>query len=186
MTSFRAELLAGRTVVLAGRSDAVRDGLLALGARVEILADVDAATPEERVGDWARTRSPLHAVIFDASTAFGAGGQAGLRAASARAWAAIREVAAGALIPQQEGGKVVLIANAPGPATFAPAARSALENLARTLSIEWARHRITATLIAPGAATTDAQVAQLACFLISPAGDYFSGCRFSLDAASSR
>ena len=63
---------------------------------------------------------------------------------------------------------------------FAQASRAALENLARTLSVEWARYGITATAITPGAATTDEQLAELVCFLVSPAGDYFSGCRFSL------
>jgi len=60
--------------------------------------------------------------------------------------------------------------------------RSALENLARTLSVEWARHAITVTAIAPGAATSDEEVAGLVAFLLSPAGDYYSGCRFELGA----
>ncbi len=195
MTVFRQELLAGTAVALAGACDAVRDGLLELGARVEIL---DGALPrngaedhlgerppggaEDQVGEWARARSPLHAVIYDAAPAFGDGGQAGLRAAPARAWDAIAEVVAGELIPGARGGKVVLIAPRPAAGPFAQAARAALENLTRTLSVEWARYQITTTLIAPGPATTPAQLADLACFLVSPAGDYFSGCRLSLGA----
>jgi hypothetical protein len=34
----------------------------------------------------------------------------------------------------------------------------------------------------PGQDTTDAELAELACYLISPAGGYFSGCRFELGA----
>jgi NAD(P)-dependent dehydrogenase (short-subunit alcohol dehydrogenase family) len=79
-----------------------------------------------------------------------------------------------------EGGKIVMIAPRAGAGDFAEAAAAALENLARTLSVEWARHGITATALAPGAETTDAELAELVSFLVSPAGDYFSGCRFDL------
>jgi len=72
-------------------------------------------------------------------------------------------------------GKLVLIA----PPAGAPA-RAALENLARTLSIEWARFGIRTTCLTPGPATSDAQVADLVAYLLSPAGDYFSGCRLDL------
>jgi hypothetical protein len=74
-----------------------------------------------------------------------------------------------------------VVAPCPDAGAFADAARAALENLTRTLSVEWARYEITATTVAPGATTTDDQIAELVCFLVSPAGDYFSGCRFSLD-----
>ena len=60
------------------------------------------------------------------------------------------------------------------------AVRAGLENLARTLSVEWARYGITAVAITPGTSTTDAELAELVCFLASPAGGYFSGCRFDL------
>jgi NAD(P)-dependent dehydrogenase (short-subunit alcohol dehydrogenase family) len=89
-------------------------------------------------------------------------------------------VANDAMIPDKHGGKVVMIAPRPDAGPFAGAARAALENLARTLSVEWARYGITAAAIAPGINTTDDQIAELVCFLVSPAGDYFSGCRFSL------
>jgi NAD(P)-dependent dehydrogenase (short-subunit alcohol dehydrogenase family) len=183
MTVFRQQLLAGTAVVLAGAPEAVRDRLLELGARVEVL---DGATRPDRAedpaGEWARARSPLDAVIYHAAPAFGDGGQAGLRASSARAWDAVREVVAGELIPRERGGKVVVIAPPPGAGEFAPAACAALDSLVRTLSVEWARYRITATMIAPGSATTPSQLAELACFLLSPAGDYFSGCRLALGA----
>jgi NAD(P)-dependent dehydrogenase (short-subunit alcohol dehydrogenase family) len=187
MTAFRTGLLAGRTVALAGCHGAVRDGLLELGARLQPLDPAaDLETDEEHVGEWARARAPLHAIVYDASCAFGGGGQAGLRASSAQAWVAIREVTGGVMIPREEGGKVVVIAPSPEAGPFAEAARAALESLARTLSVEWARYRITATMIAPGACTTGAEVAALVCFLISRGGDYLSGCRFSLSGGRAR
>jgi len=167
MTALRPELLAGRTVSLVGDAPAVKSRLTELGARVETEASESA-----------------DAIVYDAGPAFGDGGRDGLREASARGWAAIREVATGALIGQERGGKVVIIAPRPEAGAFAGAARAALESLARTLSVEWARYGITATVITPGTDTADDQIAELACFLVSPAGDYFSGCRFSLGLAA--
>ena len=95
------------------------------------------------------------------------------------AWVAIRGVATGALIPGG-AGKIVLIAPRAAGGPFATAARAGLENLARTLSVEWARYGVTAVTIAPGARTADDELAELVCFLVSPAGDYFSGCGFEL------
>jgi NAD(P)-dependent dehydrogenase (short-subunit alcohol dehydrogenase family) len=79
---------------------------------------------------------------------------------------------ANAWIEAERGGKVILVA----PADDAPQ-RAAHENLARTLSVEWARYGITVTAILPGAAQ---DVAELVAFLASPAGDYYSGCAFDL------
>jgi NAD(P)-dependent dehydrogenase (short-subunit alcohol dehydrogenase family) len=167
MTALRPELLAGRTVSLVGDAPAVKSRLAELGARVETEASESA-----------------DAIVYDAALAFGEGGREGLRDAAARGWTAIREVATGALIGQERGGKVVIIAPRPDAGAFAPAAVAALESLSRTLSVEWARYGITATVITPGTDTTDDQIAELACFLVSPAGDYFSGCRFSLGLAA--
>jgi hypothetical protein len=61
------------------------------------------------------------------------------------------------------------------------AARAGLENLARTLSVEWARHGIAVVTIAIGDTTTTAdEVAALCAYLASPAGAYFSGCLLDL------
>ena len=87
------------------------------------------------------------------------------------AFDATRDVAAG-WIEAGRGGKVVLVA----PREDAPQ-RAAHENLARTLSVEWARFAITPTAILPG---RDEDVAELVAFLASPAGDYYSGCAFTL------
>lgn len=76
-------------------------------------------------------------------------------------------------IAEERGGKVVFVA----PRDDAPQ-RAALENLARTLSTEWARFTITPTAILPGPRASEDDVAQLVAFLASPAGDYYSGCAF--------
>src|SRR5437764_141447 len=88
------------------------------------------------------------------------------------------------------------------------AARSAVENLMRVLSIEWARFNIKTTAIASGHFRTDAlkkypepvqegvartvplqrlgepeEQAWLVAYLASPAGDYFSGTTITIDGA---
>ena len=102
-------------------------------------------------------------------------GSAEVPAVLDQAWDAIR----GALRDDQ---LIVLIAPPPGDA-HAEAARAGLENMARTLSIEWARRGIRPVAIHPGAVATPAEVAEVAAFLASPAGAYYSGCRFDLGAA---
>lgn len=76
---------------------------------------------------------------------------------------------------------IVLIAPPPGD-PHAEAARAGLENMARTLSIEWARRAIRPVAITPSATTSPAEIAELVAFLASPAGAYYSGCRFDLGA----
>jgi NAD(P)-dependent dehydrogenase (short-subunit alcohol dehydrogenase family) len=102
-------------------------------------------------------------------------GRAEVPAVLDEAWDAIRAVL-------RDGLLIVLIAPPPGDA-HAEAARAGLENMARTLSIEWARRGIRPVAIAPGAATSPAEIAELVAFLASPAGAYYSGCRFELGAA---
>ena len=85
------------------------------------------------------------------------------------------------------GGKIVNVTlsphhGLPGMA-HSSAARAAVENLTRVLSIEWARYAIRTTAVLPGDATSDDDVAQLAAYLASPAGDYFSGCAFAMGRA---
>ncbi|HEY4452658.1 MAG TPA: SDR family oxidoreductase [Solirubrobacteraceae bacterium] len=86
----------------------------------------------------------------------------------------------------ERGGRIVYIAPAPGAGAHAEAARAALENLARTLSIEWARYAITPVTIAPGTATPAGEVAALTAYLASPAGAYFSGCLLDLRGPGGR
>jgi NAD(P)-dependent dehydrogenase (short-subunit alcohol dehydrogenase family) len=137
---------------------------------------------EDRVGEWARSRAPLHGLLYCSAGRFAPGGRAGLDATLEEAWMVVREVASGALIEAPSPGKLLLIAPAPDAGPLAGAARAGLENLVRTLSVEWARYGVTAVLIAPGQHTADHQLAALACFVLSEAGDYLSGCRLELGA----
>lgn len=180
MTVLRDELLAGRAIALSGGAEAGLAGALAdLGARVEIMARAP-ASDEEAVGAWAREGGPLGAVVHDARPDFGRGGPDALTHTLHQAWLAVREVAVGALIESSEPGKVVLIAPGPDAGPHAEAAAAALENLVRTLSVEWARYGVTAVAVVPGTAAQGAQLAELVAFLCSPAGEYLSGCRLDL------
>jgi NAD(P)-dependent dehydrogenase (short-subunit alcohol dehydrogenase family) len=95
-------------------------------------------------------------------------------------WNVTRALANRSFLPAQRGGRIVYIAPAPSAGVHADAARAGLENLARTLSIEWARHRVTAVAIAPGDHTPADQLVALTAYLASPAGAYFSGCLLDL------
>jgi NAD(P)-dependent dehydrogenase (short-subunit alcohol dehydrogenase family) len=178
----REGLLHGRAIAVAGGvPSSVGGALERLGARVEVVpADGGLGENEERVGEWARSRQPLHAIVYDARDTFGSGGELALGQSLEKAWIAVREVASGALIPAEEPGKVVLLGPRPDAGPLAEAARAGLENLVRTLSVEWARFAVTTAMIAPGAGTTDDELAELVCFLVSPAGEYLSGCRLEL------
>lgn len=186
MALLRDGLLHDRAVVLAGGGAApIADALAGLGARLEVLpgpaALTDSGVP---AGQWAREHAPLTAVVFDSRQAFGDGGHGGLAAALEQAWMAVLEVASGALIPRKGPGKVVLIGPRPNAGAMAEPARAGLANLARTLSVEWARYQITTTMIAPGAATDDGVMAQVVAFVCSPGGEYLSGCRLELGAVA--
>lgn len=112
-------------------------------------------------------------LVWDGAAAFAAA--AGVEAVCAAldgAWLAIQPVAQNPML-------ILLLAPPPGDA-HAEAARAGLENLARTLSIEWARLGIRPVAVHPGVATSAGEVAELAAFLASPAGAYYSGCRFDL------
>jgi NAD(P)-dependent dehydrogenase (short-subunit alcohol dehydrogenase family) len=168
MSILRAGVLDGVRVAWAGAGrDELADELERLGASV--------CQPS--------TDGELTGVVFDGRTTFGAGGKDGLMALLEQAWAAVHEVSS-RLIASQRPAKVLLIAPPADAGPQSAAARAALENLARTLSVEWARYTITTTAILPGASTTPEELRDLACFLLSPAGDYFSGCALELGAVS--
>ena len=167
MTVLRPELLNGQTVVIAGDARGqLERALSTLGANV--VRDRDGGGPR--------------ALVYDARPSFGAGGEDRLRGALDDAWEAILKVANAALIPAEAPTKIVLIGPPPDAGAFAEAARAALENLARTLSVEWARYGITSVMVAPRAATTEDELAELVCFLVSRGGEYVSGCRLELGA----
>ena len=128
-------------------------------------------------GDEGSPRPDTDVLVWDGASL------AGPRDVLDGAWLAVRPVARAAWIdPGRPGGKLLLIAPPPGDAG-AEAARDGLENLARTLSIEWARYGIRTAALLPGPATDPAEVAELAGFLASRAGDYYSGCHFRMGAA---
>ena len=144
-----------------------------------------AATACETLGAAVERHGGLDTLVLDAAFAFaaavpGAAGADALRAAADPAWAAARAAAQAAMIDAEGGGKVVVIAPPPGAGARAVATRAALENLARTLSIEWSRYAIRTTAILPGDATAPEEVGAVVTFLASPAGDYYSGCVMDL------
>ena len=153
--------------VVAVTDDGCGAGLRALGAATPLLAP---AFPldDDALAAAASELGAVEAIVCDGRALFdGArGGMPGLRAAADGCFAAARAVVNAAFIPAGRG-KIVLLA----PSDAATAA--ALENAARTLSTEWARHQIVITCVHERA-RTDALVA----FLCSPAGDYYSGCAF--------
>jgi NAD(P)-dependent dehydrogenase (short-subunit alcohol dehydrogenase family) len=106
--------------------------------------------------------------------------RAALRSCLEGAWSVTRAVVNVAFLPREQGGRIVYLAPRPLSGAHAGAACAGLENLARTLSIEWARHAITAVAIAPGDGTTEDVLAALTAYLASPAGGYFSGCLLDL------
>lgn len=108
------------------------------------------------------------------------GARVALRACLGAGWNVTRAVVNFAFLAGRHGGRIVYLAPRPDDGAHAGAACAGLENLARTLSIEWARHSITAVTIAPGQATTASEVAALTAYLASPAGAYFSGCLMDL------
>jgi citronellol/citronellal dehydrogenase len=126
-------------------------------------------------------------------------------------WLMTHAVTTRAMIPAG-GGKIVNVTLSPHhglPAmAHSSAARAAVENLTRVLSIEWARFNVRLTAIASGHFDTEAlekypepvragvartvplgrlgrpeEQAWLVAFIASPAGDYHSGCVFTIDGA---
>ncbi len=126
-------------------------------------------------------------------------------------WLMTQAVARRSMIPSG-GGKVISVTlsphhGLPGMA-HSSAARAAVENMMRVLSIEWSRFDIKLNAIASGHFETDAiqkypepvkagvsrtvplgrlgqpiEQAWLVAYLASPAGDYYSGAIFTLDGA---
>jgi NAD(P)-dependent dehydrogenase (short-subunit alcohol dehydrogenase family) len=128
-------------------------------------------------------------------------------------WLMSHAVATRAMIPEERGGKIVNVTlsphhGLPGMA-HSSAARAAVENLTRVLSIEWARFGIKLTALAAGhfdtetlrtkypkqvvesvASTvplqrmgTEEEFAWLVAFVASPGGDYLSGAVLTIDGA---
>jgi citronellol/citronellal dehydrogenase len=167
----RDGLLAGLELLAAPRT-ARTDACAALGARVDALEVdlLDAAAAAAAASD-----SPATVLVVDAEALFGAGGATGLRVALDSTWSAIH-----AAFAPQRTEKIVLIGPRPAAGEYAGALRAGVENLARTLSIEWSRFDVAVTALLPGAETSDEEAGELVAFLASPAGDYWSGCALTL------
>jgi NAD(P)-dependent dehydrogenase (short-subunit alcohol dehydrogenase family) len=179
---------AGEQPSAASARAAIHAALGELGARV---AECEATVAGELAAEADIQRAVAAAPAAEARTGMlivdGAGmflaagaGRAGLRVCAEATWCVTRALADAAFIPGGRGGRIVYLAPAPGAGPHAPAARAALENLARTLSIEWARHGITAVTIGAGDASRASELASLAAYLGSEAGAYFSGCMLDL------
>ena len=178
----RPGLLDDTVVATAGGAEAVAAACAALGAATPAL-DAD-LLDEAAVSAAAAGLGAVGTLVADARAAFAAAGGDldGLQAALDGTWNAVRATVNAAMRPAG-GGKVVLLAPAPASAPRAAALRAALENLARTTAIEWARHGVRTCAVLPGDATGEDDVAALCAWLASPAGDYVTGCAFTLGAA---
>ena len=128
-------------------------------------------------------------------------------------WNMTHAAATKAFIPQGDGGKVVSITLSPHNGmpgmVHSGAARAAVENMMRTLSVEWSRFGIKLVAVAPGQIDTEVfrtkypqvvvetvprtiplgrlgkpeEIAWLIAYLASPAGDFFSGTTLTIDGA---
>jgi hypothetical protein len=186
----RAGLLEGRSLLAAHAEGAgegsvafsVRDACAAVGAAASACAlplNAQADGEEQRIEAAVAAavgERALDVLVLDGGALFT---RAGLVGALQAVWNASRAVAQRSFIVG-EGGQLILIAPPPSAGEHARAAAAGLENLARTLSIEWARYTVTAVAIAPGSDTTAGEVAALVAYLASPAGAYFSGCLIDL------
>jgi NAD(P)-dependent dehydrogenase (short-subunit alcohol dehydrogenase family) len=175
---FRRGLLEGEHLALHTGAATLAEALGDLGATLELI-DAPAAADESAATAWVSARTGLTALVHDARRDFEA---LGLAPTLERAWICARAVATGGLIAGS-GGRLVFIAP-PVAEPLATAAQAGLENLARTLSTEWARHRVTATAICPTSTGYESELAAITGFLLSRAGGYFTGCRFDLGAAA--
>jgi citronellol/citronellal dehydrogenase len=127
-------------------------------------------------------------------------------------WLMTHAAATKAFIPQREG-KVVSVTLSPHHGmpgmVHSGAARAAVENMMRTLSIEWSRFNVKLCAVAPGQFDTETlrtkypqqvvenvhrtvplgrlgteqEMAWLIAYLASPAGDFLSGCVITIDGA---
>ena len=199
----RSGLLSGTSLVLASVAGGGSFGKASGEACSELGASVEGLVVEP-FGDEPSS-SGADVLVWDGAAAFAAfDGVEGVRSALDGAWLAIR----GAIDVDAGGQKIVLIAPPAGDA-HAEAARAAVENMMRTLSVEWSRFGVRCLAVAIGqfdtetlrtkypkaivegvAGTvplgrlgTEEEMAWLMAYLASPAGDFFSGCVITLDGA---
>lgn len=172
----RDDLLAGRRIVIAGATPLL-SGFGALIERIEDPASLDDDSAAEAIGSFAARSGGLEAAVIDAASMHGEGGAEGLAVALDASWTVARAAATAVMI-DGGGGTIVLIAPVAGEGDpSAAAAADGLENMARALSVEWARFdiRVVAICPRPGCAADD--VAALVAWLCCANGTYASGCR---------
>ena len=169
----REDLLAGRSVLVAGGP-----AIDSLAAHAGSVAALDADPADEPAIAAAVAEAPAADVLLvrgDELFRAAGGGTAGLRAALDHGWNAVRAVALAHWIDADRDGAVLLLAPRPAAGPGAEATRAGLENMARTLSIEWARHGVRTCAVAPGDETSEAEAEALVAFLAAPAAAYVSG-----------
>ncbi len=173
MSILRAGVLDGVGVVLAPQPapDAAPDAAPEMAAG---LADLGATIADEVDPD-----SPVAALVIDTRGSFHAAGRGGLETLLEALWSALAPHTE-ALIARGAPARVVLVAPPADAGPLAGAARAAVENLARTLSVEWARHQITVVALLAGARTPGDELVEIVAFVLSPAGGYYSGCALTL------
>jgi NAD(P)-dependent dehydrogenase (short-subunit alcohol dehydrogenase family) len=199
----RPGVLEGLTLCVVGDGAGERERAAALGARV-VTVDGDLGD-EDAVALAVGALGPIDMLVVDAASEYAdaGGGMAGLRRAVDDGWNVVRAVvnagwirdaeaaeaaaeeedSEAAVVPAGHGGKVVFLAPVADAGEHANAVGAALENAARTLSVEWARFGIRITAVRPRAGAAADERAELVAFLASPAGDYFTGCSFYPGAA---
>ena len=128
-------------------------------------------------------------------------------------WLMTHAAATKAFIPQDDGGKVLSVTLSPHNGmpgmVHSGAARAAVENMMRTLAVEWARFGVRTCALAAGQFATETlltkypqaivdnlersipigragraeEMAWLVAYLASPAGDFVSGTTITIDGA---
>jgi NAD(P)-dependent dehydrogenase (short-subunit alcohol dehydrogenase family) len=188
-TLLRAGLLEGVSIVCAGargaRSQFALEAERACGG---LGADVRAWAPagEHAAGGAGEETPELDVLCVDAAGAFGAASpdaREALDRCLELAWEATRALVAEKVAERARAARarrIIYIAPASSAGLHAQAACAGLENLARTLSIEWARFAVSTVAIAPGADTSAAEIGALVAYLSSAAAGYFSGCLLDL------
>jgi citronellol/citronellal dehydrogenase len=182
------------------------------------IRDEDAV--ETMVAEVVQTRDRLDVLVNNAGGQFLAPAEAisakGFRTVTELnvqgTWNMTHAAATQAFIPQ-ERGKVISVTLSPHNGmpgmVHSGAARAAVENMMRTLSVEWSRYGIRCVAVAPGQIGTETfktkypaqmvetvastiplgrvgepeEVAWLITYLASPAGDFFSGTTITVDGA---
>lgn len=183
----RPGLLQGTSLLVAGPPTPLGGALAA--AFSELGATVSTCLPdgedEAIIDQVVSGEDAVDILVVDGAGLFANGAPTALRACLDSAWNVTRAVINHAFLPAGRGGRIVYLTPTPDAGEHAMAARAGLENLARTLSVEWARHDINTIAIAPGSTTSAGELAALAAYLASPAGTYFSGCLLDLGGAAS-